>query len=419
MFAIASIIVTLAALFSFVNRRYLRMPPTVGVMLLAMIASLGIALLGGIDGGVIRHHVSDLIGGIDFNKTLLHGALAFLLFAGALHLDLGDLKRQWLVVMLLSLLGTAVSTLAVGAGMFYALAWMGMGLPWIACLLFGALISPTDPVAILGIVQSAGAPRELQTQIVAESLFNDGVGVVLFLTLLTLATGSQTPTVGSTAALLARQAVGGGLVGLTTGFIAFEFLRRIDEYKVEVLITLALAMGGYSLADAFGVSAPIATVVAGLLIGNQGRAFAMSRITIERLDIFWELIDDILNVVIFMLVGMEMLIMFFRPAFLLAGTAAIIVSLLARWVSVTGIIGTLRGTGMPFCRGTIRILTWGGLRGGLALAMALALPPRGDRDLLLATTYCVVVFSVLVQGLTFRPLVRRYCRGGAVEMPVG
>jgi monovalent cation:H+ antiporter, CPA1 family len=307
----------------------------------------------------------------------------------------------------------------VGIGLYLAFSALKIAVPLLGCLLFGALISPTDPVAVLAIMKAAGAPKDLETQVAGESLFNDGVGVVAFLALLAVAAGEEPPTLFGAGMLLLRQAAGGAVVGLLAGGLTYQLIKRVDKYQVELLLTLGLAMGSYALADELEMSAPIAAVVAGLVIGNQGRAYAMSARSKQRLDEFWELIDEILNVILFMLVGLEMLVLPVRREFLTASAIAVVVSLLARWASVAAIVGSMRGLGSRFSPGAIRVLTWAGIRGGISLAMALALPPSDHAEILLAATYAVVVFSVVVQGLTIGPLIRRVGRMplGATSLP--
>ncbi|HSV16261.1 MAG TPA: sodium:proton antiporter [Tepidisphaeraceae bacterium] len=405
-FEVSSILITLAAVFSFINFRYIRLPSTIGVMLIALIASL-LALIVGEWWPAARHIAAEIVNGIDFNRALLHGMLAFLLFAGALHVDLGDLVEQWVPVTLLALLGTAMSTVIVGGLMRLALYWLGSDISTIDCMLFGALISPTDPVAVLSIMKSVGAPKRLETQLAAESLFNDGVGVVIFMTLLSIALDhTRSPTVAGVTGLFLQQAGGGLALGMVCGMITYQLLRRVDHYQLEVLLTLALAMGGYALADELHVSAPIAAVVSGLFIGNRGRAFAMSDTTRVNLDLFWELIDETLNVVLFMLVGLEILSMPFIGRWHAAIAIAVIVTLAARWFSVAMVVGSIRRR-RPLHRGTITVLTWGGLRGGISVAMALSLPPGPHRGIIIAMTYGVVVFSILVQGVTIGKVVQR------------
>jgi CPA1 family monovalent cation:H+ antiporter len=408
MFHTASIIISVAALLSWINFKYVRLPSTIGVMLISLSASLLLVVFGETESG-FRHQLSQLVAGIDFHKAIFHGMLPFLLFAGALHVDFRDLKQEWLAVTLLAFAGTAVSILAVAGGLFLVFFWLGLPVPWIGCLLFGALISPTDPVAVLGIMKAVKAPKTIETHIAGESLFNDGVGVVAFVALVAVAAGDPLPSPLGAAVLLAREAGGGILVGGAIGAIALQFLKRVDRYQVEILLTVAVAMGSYALAEVWHTSAPIAVVVAGLFIGNMGRSVSMSPQTTRRVDEFWELVDEFFNVVLFMLMGLEVLVLPFRAASLWAGAAAIVVSLLARWAIVSGIAFTLRALRRQLCQGSVAVLTWGGLRGGVSLALALALPVADHRDTLLTAAYVVVVFSVVVQGLTIGLLIPRAC----------
>ncbi|MGA7965146.1 MAG: sodium:proton antiporter [Gammaproteobacteria bacterium] len=413
-FSLVSILISLAAVSSYVNYRYIKLPTTVGVMLVALVGSLVLVLIGPYSEG-FREQATTMVSQIDFNQVVLHGMLAFLLFAGAIHVKLGDLGREWLPISLLAIFGTLISTFIVGGVTWLVLGWLGLGIPFLYALIFGALISPTDPIAVLGIMKSVGAPRQLETQVAGESLFNDGLGVVIFLVLLQLAglgkpagSGAATPIsigVGAVAMLLLRE-VGGALVlGLTAGILAYHMLKRVDNYQVEVLLTLALAMGLYALADALHLSAPIAVVVAGLFIGNQGRAFAMTEKTRDYVDTFWELVDEIVNVVLFLLIGLELLVLPIELGWLVAGVLSIVVVLAARWLSVAGIIGLLSRVRTQ-SKGSISILTWGGLRGGISVAMALSIPANPSRSLVLTLTYFVVVFSILVQGLTVSRVIR-------------
>ena len=339
--------------------------------------------------------------------------LAFLLFAGALHIDLGDLARHKEPIALLATVGVLLSTLIVGVLMWGVFALLGFKLRFIDCLLFGALISPTDPIAVLSLLKKIGAPKTLEVQIAGESLFNDGIGVVLFMGLLEVATGGNDFDVGHFAFLFIREAVGGAVFGLAIGLVAYRMLKSVDNYQVEILLSLALVWGGSALADALHMSAPIAMVVAGLLIGNQGRSFAMSKTTTEHLDLFWELVDEGLNAVLFVAIGMELLVLTFTASYLAAGVLAVVIVLVARLVSVGLPVWLLRRS-ERFDPSMVPILVWGGLRGGISVALALSLPPEaaGDsvprREVILATTYVVVVFSILVQGLTVGTLTRRW-----------
>ncbi|MFQ5850670.1 MAG: cation:proton antiporter [Candidatus Binatia bacterium] len=398
LFETSAILLTLAALFSYLNERYVRLPATIGLMLIALLMSLGLIGLGELGLGV-EAQARTLLADIDFSATLLHGMLGFLLFAGALHVNLEDLLQQKWVISSLATAGVLISAFIVGGLTWLAFQRLGLELPLIYCLLFGALISPTDPIAVLGILKSARAPKSLETKITGESLFNDGVGVVVFVVVLGIAEGGDELGMAKVVLLFAKEALGGVLCGLATGLLAYWMLKSVDNYPVEILITLALVTGGYALAEALDLSAPIAIVVMGLLIGNHGRALAMSEKTCEHVDTFWELVDEILNAVLFVLIGLEVLVLPFTTAYLLAGILAVPITLLARWVSVGIPIGLLR-LHREFSPNVVKIMTWGGLRGGISVALALSLPAGPGRDVILAITYTVVVFSILVQGLT-------------------
>jgi len=413
LFSLVSILISLAAVSSYVNYRYVKLPTTVGVLLVTLVASLALVVLGPYAGG-FREQAAILVSRIDFNQVVLHGMLAFLLFAGAIHVNLEELGREWLPIASLATLGTLVSTCLVGGLTWLVLGWLGLDIPFLHALLFGALISPTDPIAVLGIMKSVGAPRQLEVQMAGESLFNDGLGVVIFLILLEISAPGGAPggaeaaplSVGIGAVGLLLREVGGALVlALVAGVVTYQMLRRVDNYQVEVLLTLALAMGLYALADALHLSAPIAVVVAGLFVGNQGRAFAMTEKTREHVDTFWELIDEILNVVLFLLIGLELLVLRSEPRWLAAGALSIPIVLAVRWLCVAGVIVPLRWVKTQ-SKGAIAVLTWGGLRGGISVAMALSLPATYSRSLVLTLTYFVVVFSILVQGLTLGLVIR-------------
>lgn len=417
-FQIVSLILVLSAIFAYINYRYLRLPTTIGVMALGMVLSLVLIVLGEMGLGDLRVRAEQILHRIDFNETVLHGLLAFLLFAGALHINLGDLGSQKGAIFLLSTVGVVVSTFLIGSVMFYVLQALGLNTPFIYCLLFGALISPTDPIAVLGILKSAKVPKSLEIKIAGESLFNDGIGVVVFLALLQGLNGQHEVTPASIARLFLEEAIGGIALGLLFGYIAYRMLRKVDHYQTEVLITLAVAAGTYALADGLhalhwlNLSGPLAVVAAGLLIGNQGRAMAMSPTTVEHLDTFWELVDEVLNAALFVLIGLELIVIPFSGNLLLAGALAVPVVLLARFVSVAGMIRVLEFR-RTFTPGSIRILTWSGLRGGISVALALSLPVGPHRNTLLTITYCVVIFSILVQGLTVARVVRRSLASGA------
>lgn len=403
LFEITAILVTLAAIFSYLNHRWVRLPTTIGLMVIALGLSLALVALGELGFGFERH-AEEFLARVDFDDTLLHGMLGFLLFAGALHVELNDLAREKWIIGSLASVGLLISTVLVGGIAWMVLPLLGLALPFMYCLLFGALISPTDPIAVLGILKTAGAPRSLETKITGESLFNDGVAVVVFLALLETVAGHEA-TVGSVVRLFVQEAIGGGVLGLGCGLLAYRLIRDVDSYEVEILITLALAMGSYALAGALHASGPIAAVMAGLLMGNQGRQFAMSTKTREHVDTFWELVDELLNAVLFVLIGLEVLILTLRVEYVLAGVIAIPLVLLCRLVSVAAPVAVLR-LRRTFSPGAIRIMTWGGIRGGISVALALSLPAGAPREMILTITYCVVAFSIIVQGLTLERLVR-------------
>ncbi|MGE0555804.1 MAG: cation:proton antiporter [Gemmatimonadales bacterium] len=397
-FDVVAILATLTALFAWVNHRYLRLPPTIGLMVLAMVFSAALVTASRL-GADFQTPLRELLAEIDFDSVLLNGMLGALLFAGALHIDLDDLKAQRFVVGVLATVGVLTSTAIVGGLLYLVVGALGLDLALGYCLLFGALISPTDPIAVGAILRRAGIPRSLLIKITGESLFNDGVGVVVFIVLLETVGGHVDVSAGSVARLIGVE-VGGGLVyGAIIGLLVYHLLKRVDNYQVEILLTLAVVTGGYALAHHLHLSGPLAMVVAGLLIGNQGRAFAMSATTRDRLDAFWELVDEFLNALLFVLIGVEVLVLDFEPRAALVGAVAVPIVLGARWISVALPVTALRRW-RSFSPGAIPILTWSGLRGGISVALALALPTGPERDFLLVVTYTVVVFSIVGQGLT-------------------
>jgi len=411
MLDIAATCLVITALLAYVNHRFVRLPTTIGVMVIALCLSLAIVALDSVGWiHALRRYEESLLRSIHFSDVLMQGMLSLLLFAGAMHVDLSELKAHRWSVAALALVGTLLSTLLVGFGLWLTLPWFGTPLSLLYCLLFGALISPTDPIAVMGILKSAGAPEDLELLIAGESLFNDGVGVVIFVLLLGILTSGDTPTVSAALVLLLREAGGGIVFGLALGYITYRLLKSVDQYQVEVLLTLAAVTGGYALANHLHVSGPLAMVVAGLIVGNQGRARAMSDTTRRYVDMFWELIDEILNAVLFVLIGMEVLLVTFSFPLMMAGAAVIGVTLLARLLSV-GLPVRLLGHRLGLPERAWRVLTWGGLRGGISVALALSLPPGPERDSVLALTYCVVVFSILVQGLTIGRVIRGAVRG--------
>ena len=405
LFEIIAILLTLSAFFSFINYRFLRLPNTIGVMLIGLLFSLLLLTISRFVPGS-KHWAVAMLLQIDFDETLLHGMLSFLLFAGALHVNINELRQQYRIILGLATAGVVLSTLIVGFLSWVVLNLLGFNISYIYCLLFGALISPTDPIAVLGILKKADVPKSLEIKIVGESLFNDGVGVVIFLILLeTIVSGAELG-IARVFRLFVQEAIGGGLLGLGVGLLAYRMLKQVDNYQVEILITLGLVTGGYALADALHLSAPIAIVVAGLLIGNHGRSFAMSEDTRQNLDTFWELADEVLNAVLFLLIGLEVMVLNYSWLNLAAALLGILIVLSARLISVSVPIHLLKRS-RSFSPHVAKILTWGGLRGGISIALALSLPVGIERDALLAITYGVVVFSILVQGLTISPLLRK------------
>lgn len=401
-----SILLTVAALSAWLNHRFLKLPSAIGVMIVSLVFSLILIGLGTV-GAINISIVSSLVGSIDFESLLLHGMLAFLLFAGGLTINLEDLSSQKGAVAMFSTIGVFIATFLIGWLFWISLGFIGIEVPFIIALLFGAIVSPTDAVAVLGILRKVGVPKSLEVKVVGESLFNDGIGVVIFFAVSSLAFGDGV-TLPKVLMTLLEEVLGGLLLGGVLGWLTYKMLKAIDEYVVEILLTLALASGGYALAEFLHVSAPICAVVAGLIIGNQGRAFAMSEKTREHLDTFWELIDELLNVVLFVLIGLEIITLTISRDYVFTGLIAICVVMIGRFVSVYVPVTAMKKR-RSFSPHVVKIITWGGLRGGISIALALALPKGEYHDLLVVTTYIVVLFSVLVQGSTL-PLLLRYAR---------
>lgn len=406
MLDIAALLVTLTALFAWLNHKLVRLPSTIGVMAIALVLSLGLVALGGLGFAGITVQAERLVASVDFNIVLMQGMLSLLLFAGALHVDLADLVSRRHAIGVLATVGVLLSTVIVGLAAWVVLELVGLPMRLIDCFVFGALISPTDPIAVMGILKSAHAPKGLEIKIAGESLFNDGVGVVLFAALLGLAQGTRPMGLGSVVLLFLEEAAGGIVLGLALGYLTYLLLRSIDHYQVEILLTLALVLGGNALATKLHVSGPLAMVVAGLFIGNHGRLFAMSETTERHVDTFWELIDEILNAVLFVLIGLEVLTLTFRVERLAASLVMIPVVLLARFVAV-GVPLSLLRRWREYTPHAVKILTWAGVRGGISVALALSLPPGPARQVFLPMTYVIVLFSILVQGLTLGRVVKR------------
>ncbi|MBL80215.1 MAG: sodium:proton antiporter [Nitrosomonadaceae bacterium] len=398
---ISSILMSLCGLFAYINYRFIKLPTTIGVMILAMVSSVGMILIPSVS-DVVR----PVLSGLDFSDTVMHGMLSFLLFAGALHVDWGLLKKHRLMILTMALFGTLCSTIAVGYSLHYLLTIFDIQIDIIYAFLFGALISPTDPIAVLAILKRAGIPKSLEINVVGESLFNDGMAVVIFTALLgVLAQGNA--EVSHVIILFVEEVFGGIVLGFILGFLVYYLMYHVDNYKVEILLTLALVMGGYELARYMHLSGPIAMVVSGLIIGNLAHSNAMSQQTRDYLNGFWEMIDEILNVLLFMLIGFELLLVISNISALYIGIIMIPLLLLIRFILIFLPVFIFK-IFKEFARGTVPILTWGGLRGGLSVALVLSLPDNEIRDILLLITYCVVVFSIIVQGLTIGRLAKKY-----------
>lgn len=402
---ITSALIVLAGTFAAINAIFFRLPSAIGILIVSLLASLGLLGLDALWPGLqLTAELQRMVVAFDFSDALLEGMLGLLLFAGALHVKFSDLKAHWGIVMLMATMGVCLSTLVAGVGF----SWI-TGAPLLIALVFGALISPTDPVAVLGVLRAAKLPKSLETKIAGESLFNDGVGYVVFLVLVGLAfpaAGAHGASFGDAALLFFREAFGGAVLGLALGWGTYRVMCEINDYSVEVLLTLALAFGGYQLALWLHVSAPIMAVCAGLLIGDEMTAHAMTQKTRDYVDAFWKLLDEILNAILFLMIGLEVFAIAFSIGAITAGLLAIGLSLLARWCAVIVPIMVLRPF-RDFSQGIVPIMTWGGLKGGISVALALSLPESEFKPLILTVTYIVVLFSIIVQGLTVAPMARR------------
>lgn len=400
---IITILIILSALFTFINISVLKLPSTIGLMLLALGLSFTVVILGYFF--PIVTNIAESIMEFDFSYVLLNVMLSFLLFAGALHIDLSKLAEEKWSILALATLGVLISTFITGTLVYLVLPYLGLHVSYIHCLLFGALISPTDPIAVLAMVKKNPIAKNLEIKIAGESLFNDGIGVVVFLTILHIAqSGTDTFDPFSAMALFGQEVIGGIALGMGLGLLGFWLLKIVDNdhVELEVLITLSMVMGGAQLAEIFHVSGPLGMVIMGIIVGNEGRSEALSNVTGEYVYKFWHLIDEALNAILFILIGLEMIIVTFRFDFFVAGLIAIQIVLFSRWVGV-GLPIAFMSLTRKFEKNTITILTWGGLRGGISVALALSLPKSLEsKDMIVAITYSVVVFSILVQGMTIR-----------------
>lgn len=408
-FTVITILVVFSAIFGYINVRFLKLPNTIGLMSITITFTLILIGFSYFDATLLEKE-KEFIAGIDFQTVLLDIMLSFLLFAGALHTNFQQLKVQRKPILAFATFGTITSTFIIGVLIYFLLQILNLDIDFIYCLLFGALISPTDPIAVLGILKKVGAPKKLETKIVGESLFNDGVGVVIFLTIYQIAKSGGDVTFIHVAELFLFEVVGGIIFGLLLGWVIFRLLKSIDDYDIEVIITIAGVMGGTVLAQKFHLSAPLAMVTAGLIVGNDtNRESSMSQITEQYVDKFWELVDILLNTILFVLIGMEILLLTFVESYILAGIVAIPLILLARYISLMLPIKTFAKK-LEFIPHTNLIMTWGGLRGGISIALALSLTQEMHRDLFLVMTYIVVVFSIIVQGLTVGKVIKKFAK---------
>ncbi|MFN0254561.1 cation:proton antiporter [Pedobacter ureilyticus] len=394
-----SVLIVLASFFSYLNLRYLKLPSTIGIMIIAMLSSIILVITGHLFPDTFTHF-STLLRDVDFTEVLMGAMLNFLLFAGAIHINLKDLREQRGPIVIFSTVSVVISTFVVGGIVFYVAPLLGLNIPFLYCLLFGALISPTDPIAVMGVLKEAKVKKSLETKVAGESLFNDGVAVVVFAVILQLTQSSDMDiSFGNISWLLIKEAAGGFIVGALLGVGASNAMRKIDDYKVSVLITLSVVMGGYLIARGMHISGPLTMVAAGIVIGNYGKRTAMSATTKDYLNKFWELIDEILNAILFLFIGFELLIIPNITNYWIMGGISIIIVLFARFVSIYIPVKVIPFKN-KFSNGTIKVLVWGGLRGGVSIALALSIDEGPHKPVILAITYFIVVFSIIVQGLS-------------------
>ncbi|KXH79039.1 cation:proton antiporter [Chryseobacterium kwangjuense] len=406
LFLIFSILITLAAFFSYLNIKFLKLPSGISLMMMGVLAAAGVIVTGYFSSG-FTDMIREKLALIDFSEFLLGILLSFLLFAGSLHVSIPDLKKSAKSIISFATIGTLISTLIVGYSLFYLLSAFHQDIPLIYCLLFGALISPTDPIAVMGILKKTNLSKNIETNIVGESLFNDGIGVVIFVTILKIATvGPENFGPTEIGMLFIHEAIGGVIIGLIIGFIGYKLMKSIDHFQTEILISLAMVMGGYSLCHSIHVSGPLAMVVAGLMTGNRGKELAMSDITRDYLGKFWEVTDEVLNAILFMLIGLEIVIVSFDTSYLAIGIITALIILIARFVSlyVPAVVFRFKKV---FGTKSLFIMTWGGLRGGISIALALSLPQNPYKDILVSITFVIVIFSILIQGITVEKVIKK------------
>ena len=410
-----ALLISLSALFMYINYRYLKLPETIGIMILSLCFSLIVIIVNAF--GIFNFEsIVEVVKNINFEKTLMQGMLSFLLFAGALHVNINDLAKQKWIILVLATIGVVSSTMLIGSITYLLITYFNIFTGsydlLIYCMLFGALISPTDPISVLGILKEAKAPKTLETKITGESLFNDGVGVVVFMVIAQMLSAGDHGSHGETGPIMlfVQEAIGGIIFGFVTGWIFYRLLKSVDNYSLEILLTLSLVTGGYYVCGLLHISGPIAMVVSGLLIGNQGKMFAMSETTHNQLFSFWELIDEFLNAVLFLLMGMVIISLSFDMIFIGLGILLIIIVLFIRYLCIASTIDVFRFFKRSFTKGAAILMTWGGLRGGISVAMALSLPDSEYRNLFLVVTYIIVLFSIIGQGLTVKPLIKYFLK---------
>lgn len=395
-----SALIVLASIFAYLNYRFLKLPSTIGIMVIAIVVSIFLVSFGETVLPRTFGHLNKLMGSIDFTEVLMGAMLNFLLFAGGIHINIDDLKEQFWPVVIFSTAGVVISTFVVAFGVYYLLPLVGLQLPFIYCMVFGALISPTDPVAVLSILKQANVSKALETKVAGESLFNDGMAVVVFTVVMQLAIGNEVDLgVESIIILLMKEAGGGLLLGVVLGWVTSRLMREVDDYIISVLVTLSVVMGGYLIARQMHISGPLTMVAAGLFMGNFNVKFKMKSVTQDYLIKFWELIDEILNAVLFLFIGFELLMIKDLRHFMIPGLVAIVVVLLARFISIWGPTKFMSFK-TRFSPQTMKVLVWGGIRGGVSIALAMSIPKSEYSTVILSITYCVVVFSIIVQGLT-------------------
>ena len=395
-----SVLIVLASVFAYLNHRILKLPSAIGIMVIAIVVSVTLVASGDNFLPKTTTHLTDLINNFDFTEVLMGAMLNFLLFAGGIHINIKDLREQFGPVLMFSTVGVIISAFAVALGAYYLLPYVGITMPFIYCLVFGALISPTDPVAVLSILKQANVSKSLETKVAGESLFNDGMAVVVFTVVLQLAIGREVElNLESIGLLLLKEAGGGLLLGIILGFSASRAMRVVDDYIISVLITLSVVMGGYLIAHEMHISAPLAMVAAGLFMGNFSESFKMKSETQDYLIKFWELIDEIMNAVLFLFIGFELLLIKDLNEYLVAGGICILIVLIARWIAIF-VPTKFMAFKYRFSPQTVKVLVWGGIRGGVSIALALSIPQNEYNKIIISITYCVVVFSIVVQGLT-------------------